>query len=99
MDKQKVIVWSSGSEHRSNHGVITLIDQLSKISPGGTFLLLRLLFANHRGGNNFANSQTINQQNFNKEYSLNIAELFAASFKAGTLYLFDRFTKMPFLKF
>ena len=80
MDKQKVIVWSSGSEHRRNHGVITLIDQLSKISPAVTFLLLLLLFANHRGGNNFANSQTINQQNFYKECSLNIAELSVASF-------------------
>ena len=38
MDKQKVIVWSSGSEHRRNHEVITLIDQLSKISPAVTFL-------------------------------------------------------------
>ena len=66
LDKQKVIAWSSGSEHRSNHGVITLIDQLSKISPAVTFLLLLLLFANHRGGNNFANSQTINQKNYKK---------------------------------
>ena len=33
LGQQKVIVWSSGSEHRGNHGVITLIDQLSKISP------------------------------------------------------------------
>ena len=80
LDKQKVIAWSSGSEHRSNHGVITLIDQLSKISPAVTFLPLLLLFANHRGGNNFANSQIINQRNFNKEYSLNIAEHSAASF-------------------
>ena len=81
LGQQKVIVWSSGSEHSSsNHGVITLIDQLSKISPAVTFLLPLLLFANHRGGNDFANSQTINQQNFNKEHSINIAELSAASF-------------------
>ena len=64
LDKQKVIVWSSGSEHTSNHGVITLIDQLSKISPAVTFLPLLLLFANHRGGNNFANIKKINQKKY-----------------------------------